>query len=155
AQIKERIVLHLRKFINDDVLGLVEPDPETGEPKRDAYGRRILIDPGETDRVFVDVTAYNSQNCYVLGDVLLPGKLPYTGGDTVLDLLMDAGGLLPTADRSHIRLIRSFPRGSHAQVLPVDYQEIAMGTNSATNYAILPGDRLVVPGAPPTRSEPE
>jgi protein involved in polysaccharide export with SLBB domain len=144
AQIKERIVLHMRKFISDQLLGLIEFD-SSGEIKRDPNGRIIINDPRETDRVFVDVTAYNSQSDYILGEVLLPGRLPYTGGDTVLDLLQYGGGLLPTADKSQIRLIRSFPKGSPARVLPVNYDEIAMGTDSSTNYAILPNDRLVIP----------
>lgn len=144
AQIKERIVLHLRKYINDDILGLVDRD-ENGEYLRDPYGRVVLHDPRDTDRVFVDVTAYNSQNYYVLGEVALPGRLPYTGGDTVLDVIQYAGGLLPTADKAQIRLIRSFPKGSPAQVLPINYGEVTMGTDSSTNYAMLPNDRLVIP----------
>jgi polysaccharide export outer membrane protein len=144
-QIKERIVLHLRKHLNDKALGLVDDDPETGELKKDPAGRIVVKDPKETDRVFVDVTAYNSQHCYVLGEVVIPGSLPYTGGDTVLDFIQYAGGLLPAADKGRIRLIRSFPKGSPARVLPIDYEEIAMGTDSSTNYAILPNDRLVIP----------
>ena len=59
-----------------------------------------------------------------------------------------AGGLLPIADRAKIRLVRSFPKGSPARVLPVDYEEITMGTDSSTNYPTLPNDRLVVPRDP-------
>ena len=153
AQIKEKIVLHLRKFIGDEILGLLETDPETGEIKRDSNGRMVVIDPKDTDRVFVNVTAYNSQHDYILGAVNYPGSLPYTGGDTVLDLVQYAGGLLPSADKSRIRLIRSFPKGSPARVLPIDYEEITMGTDSSTNYAILPNDRLVIPCSRSSRPE--
>jgi protein involved in polysaccharide export with SLBB domain len=145
-EIKEKIVLHLRKFIADETLGLVEIDYETGEPQIDPKIKEIP--PRETDRVFVDVTSYNSAASYVEGDVLLPGRIPYTGGDTVLDLIHHAGGLLPIADRVKIRLVRSFPKGSPTQILPVDYEELTMGTDSSTNYAILPNDRLVVPHDP-------
>jgi protein involved in polysaccharide export with SLBB domain len=151
SQIKERIVLHLRKFISDGLLGLLEIDYETGEIKRDPNGRAIVKDPKDTDRVFVDVTAYNSQHCYVLGDVTIPGSLPYTGGDTVLDLIQYAGGLLPSADKARIRLIRSFPKGSPARVLPINYEEITMGTDASTNDAILPNDRLVIPSSRSSR----
>ncbi len=145
-QLKERIVLHLRRFINDEVLGLVERDLDTGEYRRDPRTNEILFkDPRDTDRVFVDVTAYNSSKVYILGDVMVPGTLPYTGGDNVLDLIEYAGGLLPSADEDRIRLIRSFPKGAPTQVLPIDYKQIAMGTDSSTNYAILPNDRLVIP----------
>jgi protein involved in polysaccharide export with SLBB domain len=152
-QIKERIVLRLRKFLDDKTLGLVEIDPETGRIHKDPRGGLVVKDPKDTDRVFVDVTAYNSQNYYILGEVQIPGRLPHTGGDTVLDVVQYAGGLLPTADKSRIRLIRSFPKGSPARVLPVDYEEIAMGTDSSTNYAILPNDRLVVPRVGSSRPE--
>lgn len=146
-QLKERIVLHLRKFLNDEVLGLVVREPDTGELKRDPENPDEIWfkDPRETDRVFVDVTAYNSAKVYVMGEVLVPGALPYTGGDTVLDLIQYVGGLLPSADQDRIRLIRSFPKGSPARALRIDYRQVAMGTDSSTNYTILPNDRLVIP----------
>ncbi len=152
-QIKERLVLHLRKWLSDEILGLLQIDEETNLVKRDSNGRIVVKDPRENDRVFVDVTAYNSQHYYVLGEVWFPRRLPYTGGDTVLDLLEYAGGLLQTADKSKIRLIRSYPKGSPARVLPVDYEEIAMGTDSSTNYQILPNDRLVIPRIASSRLE--
>jgi protein involved in polysaccharide export with SLBB domain len=154
-EIKEKIVLHLRKFITDETLGLVDLDPETGEPRVDSETQKLKrIDPKETDRVFVDVTAYNSAFSYVEGKVISPGRIPYTGGDTVLDLIHYVGGLLPTADQTKIRLVRSYPKGSPARVLPVDYAQITMGTDSSTNYPILPYDRLVVPCNPSYKLDP-
>src|SRR5262249_38842931 len=65
-EVKEKIVLHLRKYINDDILGLVEID-ENGDYKKDPKTQQIITkDPKDTDRVFVDVTAYNSKNYYIL-----------------------------------------------------------------------------------------
>jgi hypothetical protein len=124
----------------------VEIDPETVEARIDPITKRpVPIDPKESITVFVDVTAYNSSRYYVEGDAVIPGRLTYTGNDTVLDVIHYSGGLLPSADRSRIRLIRSFPKGSPVQVLPIDYEEIAMGTDSSTNYMLLPNDRLVIP----------
>ena len=120
-------------------------DPETGGPKTDKDGKPIVIKPKDTDRVFLDVTAYNSRNYYIKGEVYAPGRLPFTGRRAVLDVIHFAGGLRPTADRDKIRLIRSFPKGSPVQVLPIDYDEITMGTDASTNYEILPDDRIVVP----------
>jgi len=145
-EVKEKIVQHMRKFLDDEILGLIDIDPETGEPVIDEKTKQpVRTDPRDSNRVFVDVTAYNSKYYYVQGDVQIPGRLPYTGGETVLDLLQFVGGLLPSANRAKIRLVRSFPKGSPVQVLPIDYEEITMGTDSSTNYQILPGDRLVVP----------
>jgi RNA polymerase sigma factor (sigma-70 family) len=142
---KEKIVTHLRKSLSDESLGLVLTDPETGEPKTDKEGRSILLEAKDTNRVFVDVTAYNSRNYYVEGEVSAPGRLPFTGGERVLDVIHFAGGVLRTADTSKIKLIRSYPKGSPVQVLPIDYEEVTMGTDPSTNYQILPSDRIVVP----------
>jgi polysaccharide export outer membrane protein len=146
---KEKIVQHMQKFLNDDTLGLVETDPATDAPVIDPKTNNVKrIDPKDTTRVFVDVTAYNSRNYYVEGEVCYPERIPFTGRETVLDVLHFVGGPTPAADRSGIRLIRSYPVGSPVQVLPIDYEEITMGTDSSTNYQILPGDRLVIPRDP-------
>src|SRR5262249_34332523 len=92
-----------------------------------------------------EVTAYNSGHYYIEGEVATPGRLPFTGSERVLDVIHFAGGLLPWADAGKIKLIRSFPKGSPVQVLPIDYEEIAMGADSSTNYEIMPFDRIVVP----------
>jgi len=147
-QVKERVVLHMRKYLTDDSLGLVESDPHTGRNKVDETGKVITIDPKDSDRVFVNVTAYNSRNYYIEGDVRVPERLPFTGSERVLDVIHYAGGLLPTADQTKIKLIRNFPKGSPVQVLPIDYEEITMGTDSSTNYEIMPFDRIVVPRDP-------
>jgi polysaccharide export outer membrane protein len=147
-EVKEKIVLHLRKYISDITLGLVDLD-ENGEERIDPVTKEPkLLDPRDSATVFVDVTAYNSQVYYVEGDVAILGRMPVTGGETVLDAIHFAGGLLPSADQSKIRLIRSYPKGSPVQVLPINYEEVTMGTDSSTNYQILPNDRLVVPRDP-------
>jgi polysaccharide biosynthesis/export protein len=136
-EVKEKIVLHLRKFITDQTLGLIAQDPDGNIIKK--------VDPRDTDRVFVDVTAYNSKNYYILGDVLVPGKLPVTGNETVLDALQYAGGLLPTAAPNNIRLVRPAPPGACCeQNLPVNLSAITSGGDPTTNYQMMPGDRLVV-----------
>ncbi len=148
-EIKEKIVRHLERYLTDETLGIVVLDPETGEPRIDPATRKPMMrDAKDADAVFVNVTAYNSQNYYVQGDVYTPGRIPFTGNETVLDVINFAGGLLPSADRSHVKLIRSYPKGSPIQVLPIDYEEVTMGTDATTNYTIMPNDRLVIPRNP-------
>lgn len=137
-EVKEKIVLHLRKYLTDEILGLFDADPETGRLTKQ-------VDPRDSDRVFVDVTAYNSKSYYVLGDVGAPGKLPITGNETVLDALQYAGGLLPTAAPQNIRLVRPAPPGACCeQLLPVNLAAITSGGDPTTNYQLMPGDRVVV-----------
>jgi polysaccharide export outer membrane protein len=136
TEIKEKVVLHLRKFIPDEVLGLVEQDEK---------GNWVEVEPKDSNRVFVDVTAYNSKNYYISGDVAAPGKLPVTGNETVLDAINYAGGLIPTAAPQNIRLVRPAPPGACCeQVLPVNLAAIISGGDPTTNYQLMPGDRLVV-----------
>jgi polysaccharide export outer membrane protein len=146
-EIKEKIIFHLRKFLTDEVLGLIEIDPNspTGAPLMGEDGKPKIVDPRECDRVFVDVTAYNSKNYYVEGDVGSPGRLPITGNETVLDALHFAGGLIPTAAPQNIRLVRPAPPGACCeQLLPVNLAAIISGGDSTTNYQLMPGDRIVV-----------
>jgi protein involved in polysaccharide export with SLBB domain len=102
------------------------------------------IPPDATDRVFVDVAAYNSMNYFVQGDVTAPGRLPFTGRETVLDALQFGGGLIPTAEPRDIRLVRPARGGKPARVFKVDLDAIRDRGDVATNYQIFPGDRVVV-----------
>jgi protein involved in polysaccharide export with SLBB domain len=103
----------------------------------------IPLAPLDNDRVFVGLTAFNSKNYYVLGDVLVPGKLPHTGNETVLDALQYAGGLLPTAEPKDIRLVRPGRNGKPSKVYRVDLEAIQEKGDVRTNYQIFPGDRLI------------
>ena len=138
-EIKEKLVLHLRDYINDEVLGLAVPDKETGKLKPIEEVMKNL------NRVFVDVASYNSKVYYVQGDVGVPGRLPITGNETVLDAINYAGGLIPTAAILNIRLVRPAPPGACCeQKLPVNLPAIINGGDTTTNYQMMPGDRLVV-----------
>jgi polysaccharide export outer membrane protein len=136
TEVKEKVVLQLRKYIQDEVLGLV---------KEDAEGKQVPTAPKDTDRVFVDVTSFNSKVYYVQGDVGVPGRLPITGNETVLDAINYAGGLIPTASTVNIRLVRPAPPGACCeQTLPVNIAAIINAGDPTTNYQLMPGDRVVV-----------
>jgi protein involved in polysaccharide export with SLBB domain len=117
--------------------------PAPPSPSKDDI-RREIIPPEKSASVFVDVTAYNSKNYYVLGDVLITGKLPCTGNETVLDALQYAGGLLPSAEPKDIRLVRPARGGKPARVYKVDLDAIQNKGDVVTNYQIFPNDRLIV-----------
>jgi len=136
-EVKEKIVVHLRKFLSDETLGLIGINPETQE--------QFAIDPRDSDRVYVDVDSYNSKHYYIYGDIGLPGRYPITGNETVLDAISFAGGLTPTAAPNNIRVVRPAPPGACCeQLLPVNYAAIINGGDPTTNYQLMPGDRIVV-----------
>ena len=132
------ITIEVQSKEEEKVKGLeAEPVTEERMPGKPVH-------PTESDRVFVDVTAYNSKNYYVLGDVANPGRLPFTGRETVLDALQFEGGLIPSAEPKDIRLVRPARGGKPAKVYKVDLEAIQDKGDVTSNYQIFPGDRLVV-----------
>jgi polysaccharide export outer membrane protein len=143
SEIKEKLVLHLRQYMPDEILGLWKI--EEGRPDDPSDDKQVAVEPKDTDRVFVDVTAYNSKAYYIQGDVAAPGRLPLTGNETVLDAINYAGGLIPTAAPQNIRLVRPAPPGACcAQTLPVNLAAIVSDGDPTTNYQLMPGDRIMV-----------
>jgi polysaccharide biosynthesis/export protein len=147
-EVKEKIILHLQRFLDDRALGTIELD-KSGEPVIDPETKKPkAIDPKVSDRVFVDITKSNSKNYYVQGDVLVAGRLPITGKETVLDAINLAGGLGLHADHNGVVLYRPERKGASPRALHVNIDQIIMGDDLSTNYQLQPGDRLVVPRNP-------
>jgi polysaccharide export outer membrane protein len=99
--------------------------------------------------VIVDVLAYNSKRYYVItdgggyGEQVYP--FPITGSETVLDALSNIYGLPSVASRRNIWVARRCPQPDQPwQILPVDWVGITQHGVTATNYQIMPGDRIYV-----------
>ena len=122
----------------------VEPAQPVPPNDLEHQGPGQVVSPEESDRVYIGVTAYNSKSYYVLGDCLVPGKLPWTGQETVLDALVYAGGLVPTAEPKDIRLVRAARGGKPAKVYKVDLEAIQDQGDVTSNYQLFPGDRLII-----------
>jgi polysaccharide export outer membrane protein len=100
-------------------------------------------------KIFVDVLAYNSKVYYIITDGGGYGEQVYrfaiTGNETVLDALSWINGLPAVASKKHIWVARRVPdHGGAANILPVDWISITQDGSAATNYQILPGDRIYV-----------
>lgn len=102
----------------------------------------------EDPEVIVDVFAYNSKRYYIItqgggfGDNIV--EQPITGNDTVLSALARIGGISQLSS-TKIWIARPAPNGvGCAQILPVDYDQIAREGIVSTNYQLLPGDRLYI-----------
>jgi polysaccharide export outer membrane protein len=112
---------------------------------------QFLVQP----EISLTVSGYNSKVFYVVsdgggvaGDQIT--RLPITGKTTVLDALGQVNGLpVQVSCNRKMWLVRPAPAGSHEElVLPVDYKGIVKCGKTATNYQILPGDRLFVKADP-------
>ena len=109
--------------------------------------KKLEIKP-ENVVVIVDVLAYNSKRYYVITDGAGFGEqvfpFPVTGSETVLDAISNIGGLTALSSKN-IWIARPAPAGVDCdQVLPVNWREITRGGSTATNYQVLPGDRIFI-----------
>jgi polysaccharide export outer membrane protein len=102
----------------------------------------------KVENVSVDVLAYNSKVYYVITDGGGYGeqvvRLPITGNETVLDAISLITGLPPVASKKLIWVARATPEHHGDRILPVDWIGITQHGSAATNYQLLPGDRLYV-----------
>jgi polysaccharide export outer membrane protein len=109
----------------------------------------FLRDP----EVSVDVAAYNSKNYYIVTDGGGYGeqvyRFPSTGKETVLDALSQINGLPVVSSPKRVWLSRPSPADAACnQILPVDWEALTRGAATATNYQVLPGDRVFVEARP-------
>jgi polysaccharide biosynthesis/export protein len=98
----------------------------------------------------VDVRQYNSRVFYVITEGAGMGdnirRVPITGSDTVMDALSAVNGLSQVSS-AQVWVARPAPGNFGCeQILPVDYEAITKGASTATNYQIMPGDRVFVAG---------
>src|SRR5262249_34484427 len=115
------------------------------EPRQDLDVKKLPpVSPEASAHVFIDVTSYNSKFYYVQGDVANPGRIPCSGRETVLDAIIQAGGLITTADPTQIRLVRPAQGGKPKKIYLVDLRAIIEEGESRLNYQLFPGDRVVV-----------
>jgi polysaccharide biosynthesis/export protein len=94
----------------------------------------------------INVRLVNPQSVvyYVLGEVSSPGSFPLIGRETVLDAIVNAGGLTDRASPCNIILTRPTPPDGCRIVLPVCYRQIVQIGDTSTNYQVMPGDRIYV-----------
>jgi polysaccharide export outer membrane protein len=107
-----------------------------------------LSDYLDAPLVSVDVFSYNSKVYYVITEGAGYGdnvaRFPVTGNETVLDAISQINGLSRLSSKD-IWIARPAPSGVGCdQILPVDLEAIMKGASTATNYQVLPGDRVFI-----------
>jgi polysaccharide export outer membrane protein len=129
-----------------------EDDAESEEELAEAeQERRAALEERISERIkqneiSVRLVNWESKKIYVLGEVNSPGYFGYTGNQTVLDALLEAGGLTTKANHHQIIVSRPTPCGSCRVVMKVCYDQVVQLGDTSTNYQLHPGDRVFVPG---------
>ncbi len=96
----------------------------------------------------LSVMRYASKKYYVIVAGAGAGegirRFSSTGNETVLDAIAAIQGVPPIASGT-MWIVRPGPAGAaDSQVLPIDFESITAGGSTATNYQLLPGDRLYI-----------
>jgi polysaccharide biosynthesis/export protein len=99
----------------------------------------------EVPEVSVIVTETKSQVVYLLGQVVNPGPYPLSPKATVLQVIAQAGGFTPYADRNNIVVIRPANGKTQEQRITVSYRSILAGRSTKGNIALHAGDTIIVP----------
>jgi protein involved in polysaccharide export with SLBB domain len=130
-----------RAAIAGIIFSRLDQEPDSKIKYKDVY-----------DGLSVDVIAYNSKIYYVIfdgggqGDQAL--SLPVTGNDTVLSALAKVNGMPPLGSKHHMWVARLTCPGAPDALLPVDWIGITKRGEGATNWQIMPGDRIYVQADP-------
>lgn len=82
---------------------------------------------------------------YIAGDVMHPGAEHLMPGMSLTQLVSEAGGFLPQANTSHVRLLRLAPDGVSRRLLTLDVS--AMQHNRSADLRLEPDDIVEVPGS--------
>jgi polysaccharide export outer membrane protein len=103
---------------------------------------RYIRSPLVTVIVKSFVGAY-SQQVRVVGQAVTPKSVPYRNGMTVLDLMIDVGGLTKFAAGNSAKIVRHLPDGKE-ETIPVRLGSLMNG-EVKYNVAMRPGDILIIP----------
>jgi polysaccharide biosynthesis/export protein len=97
--------------------------------------------------ISLDVFAYNSKVYYIvtqgagMGDAVY--RFPVTGNETVLDAISQINGLNFKCSK-RIWIARPTDDPGNVQIMPVEWDAITSQACVATNYQVMPGDRVFV-----------
>jgi len=84
-----------------------------------------------------------SEQIRVIGQAPEPRALSYRRGMTILDVMIEVGGLAPGAAGNRAKVIRTY--GGQNREISVKLYDIINKGKMATNIKMLPGDVLVIP----------
>lgn len=94
-------------------------------------------------QVTVVVREIRSRKVYLIGQVNKPGAYDLNDNKTVLQLLAEAGGLSQFAKSKSIYIVRK--EGPREARLPFNYKKALTGKDMSADFALAPGDMIVVP----------
>lgn len=98
-------------------------------------------------QVSVTVLEFNSRKVSILGQVSKPGKYSFAVIPSIMEILTEAGGPLPTADLTAVKVI---PQEEDKRVMTVNLDAVLKGEDISSLPKLHSGDSIYVP----PKSEP-
>jgi RNA polymerase sigma factor (sigma-70 family) len=138
-------------------LGSVSVSGRTPEGAHAAIAKHLArrLDNFDPGKLTVEV-ANRSKFFYVITDGPDGGdqvyRFPATGHECVRDVIDEAKARFIGLDQKRVYILRLSDDGKSSQVLPVDWGAIMQGGSPATNYLLLPGDRLYIQASSPKKA---
>lgn len=126
--------------VGDFPIAGMTPDQASAELKK-AYTKEL-----KNPDLAVIVKTFGASSVVVQGEVKTPAQIPLIGNATLLQVLSQAGGFLPTADIRNITVVRHSTDATAGKPLitVVNLQAALDGTQPANDIAMLPGDVVFV-----------
>ena len=85
-----------------------------------------------------------SEQVRVVGEAVKPQALPYRANMTLLDLIIEVGGLTEFASGNSAKLIRNV-EGGQQQEYELHIDDLVRSGDISANVDILPGDIIIIP----------
>jgi polysaccharide export outer membrane protein len=124
-------------------LGEIKASGSTAKQLSDRLGERLSTYLRQTATVTVTVTQFMSRSLLVSGAVAKPGRYGFERIPSLLDVLEQAGGALPTADLARVQITRR-ERGAVRTIHANVAQAMQEGSESALPTLQI-GDVITVP----------
>lgn len=94
--------------------------------------------------VIVATALSASSQVRVVGQAMNPRAIPYRDGLTILDVVIDAGGLAEFAAGNRAKLVRKKADGTHENI-KIRLEDLLEDGDMSQNLAVQPGDVLIIP----------
>ena len=131
---------------DDDIDVAADLELGTREEEDQRYAlERAITDALLKNKISTRLVNWDSKRIYVLGEVNSPGSFVFLGSETVLDAILEAGGLNTNANQHQIIITRPSDCNSCRTVMNVCYDQVVQLGDTSTNYQLQPGDRVFVP----------
>lgn len=118
------------------------PSELAGELERELS--RYIRDPNVTVMVMSFVGSYDDQ-VRIIGQAVQPQAIAYRDGMTVLDAIIQVGGLTQFAAGNRARLVRG--SGDNASSYRLRLNDLLNDGDMRQNHRLRPGDVIVIPEA--------